>query len=266
MAGTNKLKKYGYRIIAVCFWLLLWEIISRVINQDILLASPVSVVVTLMEFIKSIDFWQTILFSCVRIVSGFALALIVGSILAILSYRIRLVKELFGPLFHVIKSIPVASFIILALVWIKSRNLSVLIAFFMVVPIVYINVEQGLRCTDEKLLQMAKVFKIKRWKKIKAIYVPSVMPHFISAVSVGMGFCWKSGIAAEVIGIPIGSIGEKLYEAKLYLMTKELFAWTIVIVIISVVFEKSIMMLIKLFQGNTDDKNERFVDKGGKIV
>ncbi len=172
-------------------------------------------------------------------------AVTAGSLLASLSYISPVIKELILPLMKVIKTIPVASFVILALVWIHSVNLSVLISFLMVLPVVYINFLEGLCSTDEKLLQMAEVFDISGWKKIRAIYIPAVLPHFISAVSVGLGFCWKSGIAAEVIGIPSGSIGERLYEAKLYLMTKELFAWTIVIIIISILFEKTIMWAIQ---------------------
>lgn len=242
------IRKYGFRILAICFWLFLWEIVSRLINQEILLVSPVNVLITLLQFIKTLSFWQTILFSFVRIVSGFFLAFIVGTILAVISYNSRIFKELFDPLFQVIKAIPVASFIILALVWIKVGNLSVLISFFMVVPIVYINVQQGLKSADEKLLQMARVFRIKKLQKIKAIYIPAILPHYISAISVGMGFAWKSGIAAEVIGVPAGSIGEKLYESKLYLMTNELFAWTVVIIVVSVVFEKTVMLFIKPYR------------------
>ena len=236
---------YIYKVLAVCFWLLVWEFAARMINNDVLLASPADVFVTLIGLSTKAEFWQTILFSFMRIVSGFLLALVTGSILAVLSFKVRLVKELLSPIMKVIKAAPVASFIILALIWIKTKNLSILISFLMVVPIVYINVEQGLRSADEKLLQMAKVFRLSRWKKIKAIYLPSVKPHFISAVSVGLGFCWKSGIAAEVIGIPTGSIGAQLYQAKLYLMTKELFAWTFVIILISVLFEKAVMLLIR---------------------
>jgi len=142
------------------------------------------------------------------------------------------------------QAMPVASFIILALIWIKSKNLSVLTSFMMVMPIIYANIYQGLDSADVKLLEMAKVFRIGRWRKIKAIYLPAILPHFAAAISVGVGLCWKAGIAAEVIGIPSGSIGQKLYEAKLYLMTKELFAWTAVIIIISIVFEKLVMLLV----------------------
>lgn len=122
----------------------------------------------------------------------------------------------------------------------------------MVVPIVYTNILQGIHSTDEKLLEMAQVFGISGYKKLMAIYIPAVFPHFMSAISLGLGLCWKAGIAAEVIGKPTGSIGGKLYEAKLYLMTKELFAWTIVIIVISILFEKLVIFAIKQSQYKGD--------------
>lgn len=244
-----KQKQYGVKLAVLCFWLLVWEVMSQWVGNDILLASPLLVAKAFINLIRTFDFWQTILFSSLRIISGFLLALLIGTLLAAASYRYRIIKELISPLMKIIKAMPVASFIILALVWIKAKNLSVLISFLMVVPVIYANVMQGLKAADEKLLEMAKVFHMGCWKKLRAIYIPSVIPHFISAVSVGMGFCWKAGIAAEVIGIPTGSIGERLYEAKLYLMTKELFAWTIVIILISVLFEKAVMMLLHSARG-----------------
>lgn len=238
-------KKFFYKIAAICFWLLFWEFLSRFIGQQILVASPIQVFMTLLEFFQTGDFWRTIISSSGRIILGFFLALGIGLALAILSYRYIWIKELVAPLIKVIKSIPVASFIILALIWVKGRYLSILISFLILVPMIYTNVLQGLTLTDKKLLQMAEIFRLSLIKKIYAIYIPSVLPHFMSAISVGMGFCWKAGIAAEVIGIPKGSIGVKLYEAKLYLMTKELFAWTIVIIGISIFFERFVTWLIR---------------------
>ncbi len=119
----------------------------------------------------------------------------------------------------------------------------------MVLPVIYTNVLQGIDGADPKLLEMASVFRMPFFRKVRYIYIPSVLPALVSAASVSLGFCWKSGIAAEVIGLPTGSIGEKLYEAKLYLMTGELFAWTAVIVLVSVVFEKLVMLLIRKLAG-----------------
>ena len=129
-----------------------------------------------------------------------------------------------------IKTIPVASFIIFVLIWFSSQNLAVLISFLMVLPVIYTNVLDGIRATDPQLLEMAQVFQIPTARKIRYLYVPQVMPFFQSGCSVALGLCWKSGIAAEVIGMPQGSIGEKLQQAKVYLDTPDLFAWTLVII------------------------------------
>lgn len=237
-----------YNILAILFWIVVWQIAAMIINKEMFLASPLAVVGALCNLIRMNTFWISLSHSFIKIVSGFVLGIVIGTLLAVLSYKNRICKELMEPLMKVIKSIPVASFIILALLWISSANLSILISFLMVIPIVYTNILQGLYHVDSKLLEMAQVYQIGWYKTIKYLYIPDVMPYFISACSIGLGFCWKAGIAAEVIGLPKNSIGESLYEAKLYLMTKELFAWTIVIIIISVVFEKVVMAFLKWIQ------------------
>ena len=91
---------------------------------------------------------------------------------------------------------------------------------------------------------MARVFRVPLWRRIRGIYLPAVMPYFRTAVSLGLGLCWKAGVAAEVIGLPTGSVGEQLYNAKVYFMTGDLFAWTVVIVVVSVLFEKLFLRLV----------------------
>ncbi len=226
------------RILAALFWIGIWQIASMWLGQEILLASPVSVLKKLSELLFTADFWQSIGFSFGRIVLGFGIAVVLGIFMGITAYRSRVAEILINPLMSVIKATPVASFIILCLIWIPSRNLSVFISFLMVLPVIYTNLLEGLRQTDRKLLQMADIFRVSRGKKVFYIYFSQVLPYFITACRLSLGMCWKAGIAAEVIGVPSGSMGEKLYNAKIYLNTPDLFAWTIVIIIISVVFEK----------------------------
>ncbi len=115
----------------------------------------------------------------------------------------------------------------------------------MVLPVIYTNILQGILSTDHKLIEMAQVFRLSLWKRIRFIYIPALMPYLVTAASIGLGFCWKSGVAAEVIGQPLHSIGGELSEAKLNLMIPELFAWTAVIILVSTLFEKLVMILIR---------------------
>ena len=239
---------------AIVFWILIWQLIVMILDKksgnsmggNILVASPFETVKTLVVLVRTPEFWKAVGYSFAKIASGFFLALVAGVTCAVLASASGVVRALLSPVLRLVKAVPVASFIILALFWLSSsKNLSVLIAFLMVLPVIFTNVLQGIESTDRELLEMASVFRISVGKRIRYIYIPAVMPYFVSACSVGLGFCFKSGIAAEIIGLPADSIGERLYEAKLYLLTEELFAWTAVIVLVSVVFEKAVMLLVK---------------------
>ena len=221
----------------VIFWLLLWHIVSIIIDSKLILVSPLTVVGHLFVFIKEAEFWSTVLSSFVKIIGGFLLALLTGSMWAALSAKYKGIKQLLWPVILAIKTVPVASFIILALFWFSSQNLSVFISFLMVFPIIYTNVLKGIEETDEKLMEMAEVFQISLINKIRSLYIPQIMPYFRAGCSISLGLCWKSGIAAEVIGMPAGSMGERLQQAKVYWETADVLAWTVVIVIISLVFE-----------------------------
>lgn len=243
------------KIWAVIVWLVIWEIAARLIGQEILLVSPVAVLCRFFELAVTKDFWLAVLFSFSRITGGFFLALFVGTVLAGVSSESQRVKELLAPLMAVIKATPVASFIILILIWVSSRNLSVIISFLMVLPVIYSNVLQGIESTDRQLLEMAQIFRVSFMKKICYIYAWEVIPFFQTACSISLGLCWKAGIAAEVIGIPDGSVGEHLYEAKVYLETPDLFAWTLTIIALSVCFEKIFLLVM--------NKGLRLIRKAG---
>ncbi len=239
------IKKCEVRLWAILFWLFVWQIVSIWIDSDILLVSPLKVFCRLGELVCVATFWKAVVFTLSRIASGFFLAVMTGSVLAGLSSQYHYAYELIAPIIVTIKSVPVASFIILALIWISSKNLSILISFLMVLPIIYTNVLSGIKSVDKKLLEMAEVFCISRLRVLRFIYLPQIMPFFISACSVSLGLAWKAGVAAEVIGIPKGSVGEQLQQAKVYLDTPDLFAWTFVIVVISIVFEKLVLIFVK---------------------
>lgn len=240
------MKKRVISLLCVFFWLVVWQAGAMALNQRILLVTPVDAAVKLIELIPSADFWKSVMFSAGRILSGFALGLTVGTGLAVFSGRYVFLRKLLSPFISVLKAVPVASFTILALIWVSSKNLSVLVTFLICVPIVYINMLEGIDSLDPKLKEMSTVFGIPPMRRFVGIYLSQILPYFRSAAGLAIGLCWKSGAAAEVIGIPDGSIGEKLYQAKIYLETADLFAWTAVIIFVSWLCEKAFMSVIKL--------------------
>ena len=234
---------------AVLFWLGVWQLMAMVLERiylhgALLLPSPVAALVRLGEMAVTAEFWQTVAMSSGRILGGFVIACLLGTVLAALSARFALLRELLQPLLACVKAVPVASFIILALMWLSSRHLSLFISFLMVFPVIYSNVLSGILQTDRQLLEMAKVFRVPAGRLLRGIYLPQVMPYFRTACSLSLGLCWKSGIAAEVIGMPEGTIGEHLHTVKVYFETADLFAWTLVIVLVSVGFEKLFLRLL----------------------
>ena len=231
------------RLWAAAFWLLVWEgaslaLASTTGGRMLLLASPVQALGRLIALAATAEFWRAVAFSSLRILGGFFLSCVLAVALAALAARLRWVRELLSPLVAVVKAVPVVSFIILVLIFFSARNLSVFIAGLMVFPPVYLNVRAGIAGADRQMLEMARVFRVPWCRTVWNVYLPAVLPHFRSAAALGLGLCWKSGIAAEVIGLPAGTIGERLYTAKIYFETPDLFAWTAVIVAVSVGFEK----------------------------
>ncbi len=239
----------GRYLLALAFWLAVWHLASVAVGQELLLVSPMAVLANLASLVGTPGFWATVWHSFARIVAGFGLALLTGSVLAILSGAFPLIRALVGPLILVVRSVPVVSFIILVLIWANSRTLSLVIAFLIALPVIHTNVLEGIDHRDPALREMARVFRIPWWRRFRAIDLPAVLPHLQSASRTAIGLAWKSGVAAEVIGLPDGSIGERLYQAKIFLSTAELFSWTIVIVLLSFTFEKAFLVALRAGAG-----------------
>ncbi len=233
------------KCLAWLFWIALWQIAHWLIRNTVIFVGPADMLQALFFQIQEKAFWLTILHSFLRITLGFLSAFICGILLGSAAYVLPLIRELAAPLMTLIKSVPVASFVILALIWIGSEGLSVFISFLVVVPMIYASTLTGLENTSKELLEMAQVFRMPLFNRIRCIYIPAVLPYLLSGCRTALGMSWKSGIAAEVIGIPTNSIGEQLYYSKLYLDTAGLFAWTAVIIAISALFEALFLGLLK---------------------
>ncbi len=240
-------KKWIRKIIIIVGWLLVWQVISFCAGNDILLVGPVETLVALGKLLPQMNFWGACLGTVFRIIPGFLAGMLLGILLAVGSVKYKWLEEILAPLFALIKAVPVASFVVIFLIWWGSKQLAMVISFCIVLPNLYINTLEGIRSTDKKLLEMARVFEIPVWNRVFYIYRPALKPFLDSAIKLAAGMSWKSGVAAEVIGLPEYAIGEQLYMSKIYLDTAGVLAWTVVTILLSTGFEKGIMCLWRSF-------------------
>lgn len=250
-------RKTLYTFISIIIWLVLWQIISAIISSPIFLPSPLQTVKALFSLLKTFAYYKSLSYSLLNISIGFLTGLFAGVILAVAASVNTFLQSVIEVPVKIIRSIPVASFIILALLWVDSAHLSTFIAAITVMPVIYTNTFSGISDTDTQMKEMAKVFHFSPLKKIAYIYMPYVTPHFLSGVKLSCGFAWKSGIAAEIIGLVRHSIGNNIYKSKIYLETDNLFAWTISLIVLSIIFEKAILLILNLIFKRTGSINDK---------
>ena len=238
-------------VVPLAFWLGAWQLAAIWVDTvytpghgALLLPSPLLVWERLAALAARPSFWRTAAVSLGRIFGGFALGAAVGTLLAVLTSALSWADWLFRPMVKVIRAVPVASFIVLVLLWASTGRVPAIVSGLMVLPVLYGAVRTGIQSADPQLLEMTKEFRLPLGRRLRAVWLPAVLPAFRQGCSVALGICWKSGVAAEVIGLPNGSIGDALYRAKITLSTGELFAWTFVIILLSAGFEKLFLLLL----------------------
>lgn len=232
------LKRILKNCLIAAFWLALWAGLTFAANKPLLLPGPWAVLKRLLELAATAEFWATTARTLLRIGLGLLYAVPAGVLLAAATCRFRLLRELLSPLLIIVQSTPVASFILLLLIWLGRDTLPSVIVALMVLPVVWRNVSAGVEKTDIRLLELARIYKFSPGRTLHRIYAPSVAPYFFAAMRTSLGLAWKAGVAAEVLTVPKGSVGQMLYESKLYLETVDLFAWTVTVILCSLIIER----------------------------
>lgn len=251
MGWTKGSKKLLCLLLPPAFWLGVWQFGACLVElhvqgrgNELLLPYPATVLASLAGLACAPVFWETVLASLGRILGGMAAGTLAGALLAALTCASPWADRLFSPAIRVIRATPVTSFILLVLLWTGRNSVAVIISALMVLPVVWSNLSRGIRETDRQLLELARAYRFSAPKTVKLIYLPSLRPYFLSAVTTGMGLAWKSGVAAEVLCLPKRAVGTQIYNSKLYLEIPDLFAWTVVVVVLSLALEKLLRLAL----------------------
>ncbi len=241
--GAPRAQGLPGRLAAAAFWLLLWSALASQL-PGVLFAGPVRTAKSLLALLGTAECWRSVAGTLGQIAAGFLLAFAAGLVFGALCYRSRWLRALLSPAVQGMKSVPVACFVIVALIWVPSQQIAVLLSAFVVFPLTYQSVLSGLSAVDPGLLEMAQVFRMPFSRRLRFLYIPQLAPFVLSSCRVSVGMCWKAGIAGEIIGLPRFSVGEQLYLAKLYLNMGDLFAWTLLIVAVSMGTERLVLWAV----------------------
>ncbi|MGN0161416.1 MAG: ABC transporter permease [Lachnospiraceae bacterium] len=215
------------------------------VNEPLFLAGPVDTLQCLIRLLVQNHTYSIILQTMSKIMSGFLVSLFLANIFALLSWRCPVIRDGLGPLLLFMKSVPIASIIILCLAWFSSAKISIFIAGFVAFPMMYFEVLSALNGIDVGILEMLKVFRVTPWKQFRYVYLPVLCDRMAEFAKVAVGMCIRAGVAAELIGVPSHSLGEMLYKSKIYLEITDLFAWTFIIVTAGYICERVMIYLIR---------------------
>ena len=256
MAWAKSFRRFLRLLLPLAFWLGVWQLAGWLVERsvsgrgnELLLPYPATVFKALAGLVVTAAFWRSVAASLLRIFAGLAVGVAAGSVLAALTGASRTLYWLLAPAIRVIRATPVASFILLVLLWTGRDAVPVIVSALMVVPVVWETMAQGIAATDKKLLEMARAYRFFRWKTLRLIYLPSIRPYFSAALTNAVGLAWKSGSAAEVLCLPKQALGSRIYQAKLYLEIPELFAWTVTVVCLSSCLEKLLTLALRRQKG-----------------
>lgn len=244
MLTNGVIRRIAKILMIIAFWFTVWQAAAIIVNKPLLMPSPAETFTALGRLLVQSRFWLSLGLTFYRVALGLIISFVSGILLALLASRSAIMQSLLRPVVAAIKSTPVISIIVLALVWFSSSFVPIFSCVLLCFPIFFANTLSGIQTVDKDLLELAEVFRVRRRRVIREIIVPSVLPNVYSATSVCLGFSWKSVVAAEVLSSPQYSMGFELYKTKLYLETPELFAWTVAIIVISIIVEKGLKRLM----------------------
>ncbi len=250
----NVLKRLIRITVAVLFWVGIWWFAAWRVGKPLLLPTPWKVLERLSVLAMTPEFYCITANSLWNILVGILIAILLGVILSLLTSHARFLRELLLPMMSVIKATPVASFIVLALIFIGASNIPTFTTILIVLPVIWTNLDEGYRSIDPQLREMTVLYKFSPVRRFRLLTLPSLKPYFISACRASTGMAWKAGVAAEIIAMPKNSIGTMIGDAKQYLLTEDMFAWTLLVILLSLTIEALFSALFRLIGKRKDAK------------
>ena len=237
--------------IPIAVYILIWQLLSMRVDSSVLLPSPIDTMRSAKDILSSADGWRALGDTMLRILFGYLFGCAAGIFLAVITSHFKLLDWFLNPLRRLIKTTPITSFALILFFSMQSDRLPVAVAMIVVIPMIWQTTEEAIRSRDVQLNEMAKIY-LSGWKKLKYVSLPQILPQFLATASTALGFAWKAVITAEILSFPKRGVGREMYNSKYYLDIADLFAWTIIVIIFSVLIEELFRFIIKAVRKRYD--------------
>ncbi len=227
-------------LVEAFFFLLVWQILAAIVQQKVLLPSPLAVLKALGDLVVQNRFWQSVLGSVIAICGGFLTGLALALGLGHFSFFVPLSEPFIRPLIAIVKSAPIAALTIILMIWIDPDVLPFVLVLMAIVPPLYSATLAGLQEASPELLEMAFVYRFRPSDTYRAIYLPSLLRQLMPSLEYTSGLAWKAGITGEIMAQPFARLGTGLYNAKIQLLSAEVLAYLAVILCLSYLLAKAV--------------------------
>ena len=228
--------------------MILWWLGASIVDNSFLFPNVDETLLALVNLVTKPSFYLVVLLTTIRVLLGFLIGCVFGFVLAIICNKFSIVEALVAPIISIIKATPVASFIVLLWVMLSGDALSVFIGFLMVMPIIWQNTMDAYSSIDKNLLEVTEIFEFSSKKRFKILIFPTLKKLLYPAIITSAGLAWKAEIAAEIIAYTKKSIGQGINDAKYNMDTSTVFAWTLLIILFSILLEFGTKKLLRRFK------------------
>ena len=231
--------------VPIAVYILIWQLLSMLVGSRLLLLpSPLDTLRAMKDIVVSEAGWKSIGMTVLRILCGYISGCAVGVALAVLTSHFHVLDWLLKPMRSLIKTTPITSFALILLVSVFSGIVPVIVAMIVVVPMIWQTTEEAIKNRSVQLSEMAKIY-LRPWQKLRYVSLPQILPPFFASASTALGFAWKAVITAEILALPKLGIGRQMQFHKIHIEIPELFAWTLLVIILSVLLEYMFKFVLK---------------------
>ena len=243
MENSSANKKRIYGAASVALLILLWELAALIVASDHILPGPWTTLLATLRLFTSISFLTVVGSTVLRGLAGFAIAVAGGVLTGIAGGLSDAFHAFMKPWIVVLRSTPVVAFVLLALIWFDSGSVPVFIGILTMFPMVYLNIVEGIRSVDPKIVEMASFYNVGRRRLVREVYLPSIEPFAVSGISSAVGIGWRAIVVGEVLSVPQYGIGTVMHSAQTFLQVDVLIAWTLVAILFGALFERLIRFI-----------------------